>query len=266
MYVRHLRNGRASATDGVHTFVLSLHRRADTASPVNIHPHNDYSQFSVQMKNQLEDVGFIVLPSVFSAETPGIQCLKDFASRVDQDHQQVCLDLEEIGEHSTQPHVVFSETRVFRDFLIQTIEDQLCCRIERWSENVWASLNYIRRKQLMGSFTPTHRDANFLKNDRDGLIDEDTDIRKFYTAWIPLMDLTEAHSHLQVLPRSHLTRSRQIENSDRKRRKLSTVWTSLILPKLSLVIFNSKLQHRASSHRIPSDPRISIDFRFKIMF
>ena len=210
--------------------------------------------------------GFLVINDAFHENDPGLKSLEKFTSLISS--QQVCLEMEEIKEHTEDPKSVFEAAQQFRSHVIKLIERTLNCSIEKFDEPIGKDLDYVRRKCIIGSFTPIHRDSEFLKKDRYGIIHDESDLKHFYTVWISFTSLTKKHSHLEVQPRSHVcTQDGHLSDTrvnSSKRRKLS--WRKLILKKYSLVIFSSTLKHRASAHREPHESRTSIDFRFKIKF
>jgi ectoine hydroxylase-related dioxygenase (phytanoyl-CoA dioxygenase family) len=207
----------------------------------------------------LDSEGFVVFDNVFDEDIPGLQCLKKFASGISI--QQVCLDFDELQEHSSSPESVLMSAASFRRYVIEFIEKSLECCVENADANIWKDLDYVRRKTCIGSYTPSHRDCDFLRNDRSGVVSSEDDLRHFYTVWIPFVDVTKAHSHLQFQPGSHLTVS-SINQPTREKLR----WKHLIVSKYSLVIFSSRLLHKASIHNHRYESRTSIDFRFRIRF
>ena len=206
---------------------------------------------------QLEKEGFVAIERAFTEDSPGLMCLKQFVSQIRS--QQVCLDFEEVQQQCAEPKPVLDSTIAFRDHVIEFIERKFDCVVENGD---FQDLHYVRRKSEIGSFTPGHRDADFLIKDRSGIVLKKDDVKDFYTVWIPFMDVSRKHSHLLVESGSHLNVSLKKQRHKRKR----LTWKRLLLPKYSLVIFNSMLHHKASVHTHQKEARTSIDFRFRIQF
>lgn len=206
---------------------------------------------------KLHDDGYLVIQSAFSENTPGLLKLHSFASEIQR--QQVCLEFEEVKEQSTDPTSILVAAAIFRSHVVEFLETTLECKVQAFSNGLGGDLDYVRRKFQIGSFTPCHTDSKFLTNDRSGLIESDNDLKHFFTVWIPFIDLSMPHSHLQVQEKHH-------RDSQTKLKKNKVTWKSLLLPKYSIVIFSCRLKHRATAHRHSSEARTSVDFRFKLEF
>jgi hypothetical protein len=72
---------------------------------------------------KLHTDGFLVFENVFDDSDPGLQCLQTFASQIRS--QQVCLEIDEIREHSSDPMTVMKATADFRSHVIELFSVRL---------------------------------------------------------------------------------------------------------------------------------------------
>jgi hypothetical protein len=222
---------------------------------------HELDQENIRCENmrKLEEQGYLVLENAVSSNSLHFSELKKLAESLLRT-QQLCISSGELDGHCDDPGIILKHYMKIQCEILITIQDQVACKIECWDRESHADVDYLRCKQS-GCFTPAHSDSHFFLSARPELLTKtSSSLHDFYTVWMPFVDVSALDSHLEVIPRSHLDRDRELKNRAVRKRK----WKPLLLSKGSLVIFNSYLLHRGSLHKNKKCSRTSMDFRVQL--